>query len=471
MIKALPMKIKQTVQICALLAACGLSAVACADTFQDILNKHKQTKTRFSVYAVEANSGRAYCSRNSSELRIPASNMKLIVTSAAVHYLGGDYTFKTTVAVLGKDLVVVGGGDPLLADSKQNTMPAQSSMLLMERIGKALKEAGVTEIDNLVVDTSFFDANRVHPAWPKDQLNQWYACEVSALNFYNNCIHLTATRKGGLAVLQMEPQNSYVHLVNELKLVTKNDSALGAYRNSVPNKLLVKGRLNQQAGFDVAVENPAGLFASILCDHLNANGVPVKGQLLQKYVKADSSLRTITVIETPLKDVLKRCNTDSLGLAAECLVKTISAENTEGRINGEWAHGLTLASQYLNSLGISEQQYKLDDGSGLSRNNRLTAECLVAVLKDMYQGPDSRMFFDSLAVGGIEGTAAKFFNEPAYKGNILGKTGYIAGVRSFSGLCKTPKGDILFSILTEGGSSATRACINDLTRAIFDRRL
>lgn len=465
------MKKQNILSFIALCLICGLNSIGQADTFHDLLKKHKQTNARFSIFAMDAQSGKVYYSLNSSELKIPASNMKLVISSAAVHYLGGDYTFKTVIALLGKDLVVVGGGDPLLADPKQNKSPAESAVLLLNLITKSVKEAGISEVENIIIDTSFFEAARVHPSWPVDQLNQWYACEVSGLNFYNNCIHLTASRKGGAAVLEMEPKNTYVHLVNQLQLVSKQDSALGAYRNSVPNKLLVKGRLNQQAGFDVAIENPAGLFASVLCDHLNANGIPVKGQLLQKYVKAEKSLRVLTVVETPLKDVIKRCNTDSLGLAAECLVKTISAENTQGKVNGEWAHGLELTAQYLRSLGIDDSQFILDDGSGLSRKNRLSAECLVAVLKDMYQGPDSKMFFESLAVGGIEGTAAKFFSEPPYKGNILGKTGYISGVRSFSGLCKSPGGDMFFSILTEGGNSTTRTCINDITRAIFDRKL
>lgn len=464
------MKKQFLIQCCAL-AVCLLAAVGQAESFQNLLNKHKQTSARFSIYAVDAAKGTVLYRVNSAQPRIPASNMKLVSSASAVHYLGGDYTYRTIVALLGRDLVVVGSGDPLLADPKQAASAQQASDQVMARIAAAVKDAGVTDVENIVIDTSVFDNSRVHPSWPADQLNQWYACEVSGLNFSVNCVRITATRGSSSALLEMEPRNHYVHLVNQLQLVTKNDSAVGAYRNSTPNKLLVKGRLNKQAGFDVAIENPAGLFASVLCDSLRNAGVTVRGQLLQKYVKADPSLKPLTVIETPLRDVLKRCNTDSLGLAAECLVKTVSAEHTEGKINGEWAHGLKLAADYLRSLQIADGQFVLDDGSGLSRNNRLTCEAIVAVLSDMHKSPHAQMFFDSLAVGGVDGTAAKFFGQAPYKGNILGKTGYIAGVRSFSGLCRTPRGDILFSILTEGGNSTTRTCINDITREIFDGTL
>jgi len=266
----------------------------------------------------------------------------------------------------------------------------------------------------------------------------------------------------------MEPANSYVHLVNQLQLISKGSSAVGAYRNSLPNKLLIKGKLNQQTGFDVAIEYPQGLFASILSDRLTKAGISIRGRIIQKYVKYDNSINVLKVFETPISQVWARCNKNSLGLAAECLVKTISAENTEGNINGEWTHGLSLVTRYLNSLDIASGQFILDDGSGLSRKNRLSPTVLVTVLRDIYTGNNRDLFFESLAVGGTDGTIYKYFSQSPYKGNILGKTGYISGVRSFSGICKTPRGDILFSILTEGGNGYTRRCINEITQAIYD---
>ena len=461
-------KTKKTLLLYFLCLICGFSP---AGTVDNLFNKHKQTRAVFSILAVDARSGRTIYQLNPNKPMIPASNMKLITSSAAMHYLGAAYSFETKIGLLGNDLVIVGGGDPLLGDPKRDSFPCQSADALMDKIVEILQKKGVSGIGDIIVDTSFFDSNRVHPSWPADQLNQWYACEVSGLNFYDNCVHIDTTRKGNHALLTMTPPNSYIHLVDQLKLISKGSSAVGAYRNSTPNKLLIKGKLNQKAGFDVAIENPAGLFASVLNDKLKASGISVKGQLLQKYVKRDSGIRYLVIFKTPIADVLKRCNTDSLGLAAECLVKTVSAENTQGRINGEWEHGLKLISRYLDSLKVSKEQYILDDGSGLSRKNRLTTTVLVAALKDMCRSENSDVFTSSLAVGGESGTINKYFHQAPYKGNIIGKTGYISGVRSFSGICKTPKGDIIFSILTENGNGYTRRCINDIAQAIYDGKL
>ncbi|MBC8378068.1 MAG: D-alanyl-D-alanine carboxypeptidase/D-alanyl-D-alanine-endopeptidase [Planctomycetes bacterium] len=448
-----------------------MTAFLCrANSIDQIIQQHKQAKTQFAILAIDAESGNVLYQMNAERPMIPASNMKVVTSSAALRYLGPNYVFQTKIGQLGNHLVVIGGGDPLLAESIIDPQDPRSMGRIFDEIISTLQDAGITEVEDLIIDVSFFDNNRVHPSWRPDELNKWYACEVSGLNFNNNCIRITASRVDNKPVLRMEPANSYVRLVNRLKMISKGSSAVGAYRNSVPNKLLIKGKLNQSAGFDVAIENPQSLFASILADRLKAAGIPIRGSILQTYVKNDDVIRILRTFETPISEVLSRCNKDSLGLAAESLLKTISAENTQGQINGEWPHGIALVTRYLKSLGIAEDQFVLDDGSGLSRKNRLSPTVLVTVLNDVYSGSTRQVFTESLAAGGADGTVSKYFRESPYQGNILGKTGYISDVRSFSGICRTPHGDILFSILTEGGNGTTRTCINDITKAIFDRR-
>ncbi|MHC5146570.1 MAG: D-alanyl-D-alanine carboxypeptidase/D-alanyl-D-alanine endopeptidase [Planctomycetota bacterium] len=441
-----------------------------ADTVSNLIAKYK-TGATYSVLAVDARSGRTIYQLAADKPMIPASNMKVVSSAAALHYLGGDYSFETKIGLLGDDLVIVGGGDPLLGDPKRDSFPCQAANAFMDKIVEVLGKKGISEIKNIVIDAGFFDNQPVHPSWDRDQLNKWYACEVSGLNFYNNCVHINTTRQGNRAVITMTPPNRYIHLINQLKLISKGSSGVGAYRNSTPNKLQIKGKLNQQAGFDVAIENPAGLLASVLRDRLKSAGISVQGELLQQSVRQDDKIRYLVIFQTPILNVLKRCNTDSLGLAAECLIKTISAENTPERINGSWDHGLQLAGRYLDSLNVPKEHYILADGSGLSRNNRLTTRALVTVLMDMYKSKHADTFTASLAIGGQSGTIEKYFRQSPYKGNIVGKTGYILGVRSFSGVCQTPKGDILFSILTERGSGNTRDCINKIAQAIYDSKL
>ena len=209
---------------------------------------------------------------------------------------------------------------------------------------------------------------------------------------------------------------------------------------------------------------------TLLYEKLTKQGIQVRGKLIQKYVKEDPDLRIFRTFQTPIQEVLNRCNKDSLGLAAEALVKTISAENTQGQINGEWPHGLHLIGRYLQSLGVPQEQIVLKDGSGLSRENRLSPYAIVTVLRDMARQPSWSLYESSLSLGGIDGTAEKYFTQAPYRGNIAGKTGYISRVRTFSGICHTKQGDFLFSILSEGGNGQTRSRINEITKAIFHGR-
>lgn len=439
-----------------------------ANTISQIIGQPQQKTVEFSILAVQAQDGKTLYSRNAEKTMIPASNMKLVSSSAALHYLGPDYQFQTRVAMLDKSLVVIGGGDPVLGDVQIDQRYGREPDWIFKQIVQLLQDAGVSQIDDLVIDSFFFDLNRVHPSWPPEQLNQWYACETSGLNYNCNCVRITASKQGKAAVICMEPQNDYLTLINQIRLVNQGSSAIGGYRTATPNRLTLRGNLNQQAGFDVAIEQPAGLFANLLSRRLRESGIVIRGQIVQKYVRNEPALTPLKTFSTPVWDVLDRCNKNSFGLAAESLVKTISAENTQGRINGEWPHGLMLVGRYLNSLGLEDAQFQLDDGSGLSRQNRLSCKVLVAVLQDVYKKPYADRYITTLAEAGNDGTIQRFFQQAPYRGNIHGKTGYIANVRTFSGICRTSRGDIIFSILTQGGSSATRQAINDITKAIFD---
>lgn len=445
-----------------------LAAAAPAKSIRSILNRSHQKNAVFAISVIEADSGREMVSIRSKQPMIPASNMKIVTSAAALHYLGPDYKFETKIGLRGDDLVIIGGGDPLLGDPELDRRLGRSPGWVIDRVVQAVIDAGVVSVNDLLLDDSFFDSNRVHPNWPPDQLNRWYACEVSGINYYNNCVHFTVRRDGGRAVIDLEPATGFLTLDNKVQLVSSGSSGVGAYRTGKPNHLLVKGKLNATTGFDVAIENPSAFFGCLVYEKLAAKGIEFRGKMLQAYVKKDPHIRILLTLETPIRDVFNRCNQDSLSLAAEALVKTISAENTQGRINGEWPHGRKLIERCLLGLGVEASEFTLDDGGGLSRENRLSPHTLVTVLRSIYKSPHWAFYESTLASGGEEGTLKKYFKEEEYKGNIVGKTGYIAGVRTFSGICHSPRGDYLFSILTEGGNGYTRQAINDIAKVIYE---
>jgi serine-type D-Ala-D-Ala carboxypeptidase/endopeptidase (penicillin-binding protein 4) len=454
------------------LAKTDLSAIRVADLtgqIDSIISRPSQQKVHFSVHIVKADSGATVYSHNEKEAMIPASNMKIITTAAALKFLGPDYVYKTKVGLCDDTLVVIGSGDPLLGDRVTDAKYGREYGWIFKDIVEALKRNGVKTLNNIIVDTGIFDDQRVHPHWPKDELNRWYACEVSGLNFNCNCIQIGAKNIAGKVVISIEPQTDFVKLINEVVPISDGVGTIGAYRSKELNRLIIRGKCKDSIEpFPVAIERPAAFFGFLLAENLAGAGITVKGNLTEKTTGNYDNFRLLTEFSTPITDCLARCNKDSLGFAAEALLKTIAANNNPDKKSGSWNKGQELVRQYLVGLGIDASQFYIGDGSGLSTQNELSAYAITKVLLSIYNSENWKLYKDSLAAGGIDGTIAKFFTEENYKGKILGKTGYVGGAKSFSGICTTEEGDYIFSILANNAGGQTREAINDITKAIID---
>ncbi len=440
-----------------------------AEQIDGIISPSLAKRVQFSIHIVEAPSGRTLYDHDARELMIPASNMKVITSAAALRYLGPGFQFKTKVGLLGNALVVVGSGDPLLGDEKTDAKYGREPGWIFKNIAGALKSRGIGTIEDIIVDSSVFDNQPVHPSWPAKDLNKWYACEVSGLNFNDNCVRITTRNVDGKIAIFVEPQTAFLTLTNKVEPISKGTGAVGTYRNRQPNNLTVFGKCRDTIGpFDVAIERPAAFFGFLLFENLARADIDVKGHLVEKAPDAYSGIRPLVEYSTPLADCLARCNKNSLGLAAEALLKKIAAAGNPGGKNGSWERGRALVCKYLAELGLDESQYYIDDGSGLSRQNELTANTITTVLLDIYRGPNWEFYRNSLAVGGEDGTIERYFKQDTYRSRILGKTGYISGVRSFSGICSTAAGDVIFSILSNNTNGETRTVINGIAEAIID---
>ena len=434
-----------------------------------VISPSLQQKVRFSIHIIKADSGSTVYEHNAGELMIPASNMKIITSAAALKYLGPDYEFTTKVGLCDNTLIVIGSGDPLLGDEKTDAKHGREKGWLFKDIAQLLKRNNIKAIEDIIIDSCVFDDQRVHPSWSKSELNKWYACEVSGLNFNDNCIAISTQKTGGRVAVLFDPQTSFVKFDNKVKPISKGTSAVGTYRNKEPNKIVVYGKCRNKVGpFDVAIERPAAFFGFLLYENLAKAGIRTKGHLIEKALNDHRNFKLLCQYTTSLNDCLARCNKNSLGLAAEALLKTIAANSNPDGKHGSWDRGRELVSEFLLELGIDKSQFYIDDASGLSRKNELSAYAITKVLLDVYHSDNWNLYKDSLAVGGVDGTIAKYFKEQKYKGKIIGKTGYINSVKSFSGVCSTEQGDYIFSILTNNTNGKTRGVINDVAEAIID---
>ena len=140
---------------------------------------------------------------------VPASNMKVLTTGAALHVLGADWSFRTRLLRDGDRLTVVGDGDPSLGDPALDG--ARTTEQLMDGWVAAVRAAGVRRVRELVADDRILDREFTHPSWPADQLNASYCAQVAGLNIHENLLGFVLAASGGKpAVVRTEPASSWV---------------------------------------------------------------------------------------------------------------------------------------------------------------------------------------------------------------------------------------------------------------------
>jgi D-alanyl-D-alanine carboxypeptidase/D-alanyl-D-alanine-endopeptidase (penicillin-binding protein 4) len=395
--------------------------------------------------------------------------MKIVTSAAALEYLGPDFAFVTRVGLCGDTLIIKGSGDPLLGDKETEKKNGHRNHQVIQEIALRLKEQGITSVSDILLDTTIFDSRRVHPSWPPDQLHQKYACEVGGLNYNGNCIDISAANRQGKAVLSLDPPTSYVKLVNALTVWKSRKSYFIVDRTAAPGELLIQGNCRKQAGpYSVAVQNPALFFGRLLQEALIREGISVSGGILETTAPEDCQYRQLAEFVTPIVDCLERTNKDSLGLAAEALFKRLGGQSDPGGNQGSWEGGRKVISGYLTGLGLDTREYVIADGSGLSRENRLSANALTRVLAHLSGGPNWEIYKKTLAVGGLDGTIENHFWEKKYRGRVLAKSGYIQAVRALSGVVHTDRGEYIFSFLANKAGNGARTAIDSAVKAIVD---
>ena len=160
--------------------------------------------------------GRTIVDVNADNMFIPASNMKLLSTGTALHALGGDYRYKTSIGydgsiiegVLMGDLFIIGGGDPTLGSKDSIAVKTEQTFALWE---KMIREAGISQIDGRVIGTSgdWFKGMMEEGTWMWGDIGTYYGAGISGLMFYEN-IQSIDVSAGAAPVAAINNKVSYV---------------------------------------------------------------------------------------------------------------------------------------------------------------------------------------------------------------------------------------------------------------------
>lgn len=426
-----------------------------------------------------------YHSADAQEALLPASNMKLLTSATTLDLYGPHAVLTTTLAVAGDDLIVIGTGDPALGDPVLAARYGRTPMSVLNDWAAALRATGVVRIaGDLVVVDGVFDNQLVHPTWSTGNRRQWYGAPVAGVNFNTNCVDFTfvPTTPGRDAAIQTLPPSSEAFTIRG-KVLTRGK---GGKHNPVLDKqvepgddgrtvFVVRGGVTQTSGpYSKPVDDPRKFFGGALRQALADHGITVAGGVR---VAGDLGsgverwARVIATHESRLPDILGRVNTNSQNMMAEALAKLNgwAYEKRQGKgMPGSWSGGHGAAVSFLKRQGIDSLSVVAADGSGLSRQNRISAEVLAQLLDHMLrEHPHGEFYLDSLAVNGVRGSLRNRMKE--MPGRVFAKTGTINGVSALSGYVFAENGRVaIFSILHNGpgGASKFRQQQDNAVRAI-----
>ena len=406
----------------------------------------------------------------SHDLLVPASNMKLISTGAALHMLGGDYRYKTGIgyagdivdSVLVGDLYIIGGGDPTIASKDSIAAPVEHTFAVWERM---IRDAGINKISGRVIGSSgdFFSGMNEEPSWMWSDIGTYYGAGVSGLMFYENIqsFEVAAGAQVGDAVniKASYPQVPWMEFRYDCSTgKAGSGDQLYMYTSDLAPVAEIRGTF--------AVDRKpkrvdcSNKFPELTCAHyfnrwLNDHGLKCSTEAGDdKLLKLDfpDSMHIIGHTSSPtLRRIAYETNHASNNLYAETLLKTLGKEL---RNEGSYDSSYVAVKNILEKLGVKTSiGFKLQDGSGLSRKNFVSPDFFCRYLEAMMGSECFEDFVESLPSPGGTGTLSSNMKDyPAeIKNRIKAKSGSMEGVRCYSGYIIPSEGckddTIVFSIM------------------------
>jgi serine-type D-Ala-D-Ala carboxypeptidase/endopeptidase (penicillin-binding protein 4) len=415
---------------------------------------------KVSACVIDLRSGRVVMSYNGDLPLIPASSQKVVTIATALLELGPDFSFTTTLASDGKNLFVIGDGDPGFGDQRLAIARDEKIDDAFGQWAKVLKAAGISAVaGDLVLDESIFDSERVHPAWDSSDLGKWYAAPVGALNYNDNCVDITVrpgSQAGSPVRVEVVPDVDVFNVINKCKTGGKKPTLhhpVGTFDYILRGGCKKKSKLQA-----VAFPDPGLLFAAAMRATFLREGVSIGGKIRRERVRGTNgtlptNLKVLAKVETPIADALARAGKNSQNMFAEALFKRAGFARM-GRVGdanpiGSWSAGSIAANAMFERAGINRRGLLVRDGSGLSRQNRVSAHQLAELLAWSHGTPFGPYLHDSLAQPGVEGSLRKRMKD--LRGLVFAKTGTMRGICALAGYVDGDSGPrFAFAILFNG---------------------
>lgn len=392
-----------------------------------------------SLYVVDSKTGKVVFDKNSQIGLAPASCLKVVTSVSAFEMLGKGYKYKTELLAYGeiKDSVLngylelKGYGDPTSGSWRYgNTAP---SALTGRWVNALLQKKIRTVTGEVLTNGLAFSFQSIPGGWVWEDVGNYYGAGAGALNWRENQFDLflkAADNSGGsVSILGTVPANYGGPFLNELKTGKKGSGDNAYVYLPAGNSWLVKGTIPAgEKNFKIsgAIQDPETLLGEEFRKALDSAGISYKKKPeSKKEVSFISQKNQVTLIDEYFSPMLDSINywflQKSVNLYGEAFVKTIAYEKTGF---GDTDTGVNIIKDFWSKNGIESSTLNIKDGSGLSPANRVTTNALVTVM----QYAKKQDWFSS------------FYNALPEMNGIKMKSGYIGGVRSYTGYIKSKTG-------------------------------
>ncbi|HSE19767.1 MAG TPA: D-alanyl-D-alanine carboxypeptidase/D-alanyl-D-alanine-endopeptidase [Pyrinomonadaceae bacterium] len=473
----------------------------------EVLAKPELSSAMVGIKVVSLDNGRVLFEENATKLLRPASNMKLYTVAAALDRLSPEYRFSTSVyaparpdaaGVIHGDLTIYGRGDPSIAARFNNG----DYFKAIDDLATRIVAAGVKRVEgDIVGDESYFVGPKYGSGWNWEDLTWYYGAEITPLTANDNALDLFV--KPGLAIGQPAlittgPPDPLLTIVNKVTTSAKGSRReISIHRGLNENTITITGSIPlEDRGYTggVGISHPGLLFVYMLRSSLAQKGVtitgaskisgatpaptmitgvPISGQNGSSTSSSPIQNEIATLQSPPFSVIAAQTLKPSQNLYTELILRTLGkvtpppTTTTSNLTQTSEELGLEAVRSFLKTVGLRPEALVLDDGSGLSRNDMITAEASVQLLTFMSKHRFATVFRDALPIGGVDGTLRNRFKGTPAENNVRAKTGSLSSAASLGGYMTTAGGEKLaFSIMVNNyprDFDPRSSCIDPIT--------
>lgn len=433
-----------------------------------IANRPLFNRVRWGISVQTLVSGQNLYSRDAQKYFIPASNVKLLTTAAALQQLGANFRIRTSVMRESDGVLrVVGRGDPSIKDAQ------------LTALAKQLKQKGITQIKKLIADDSYIQGDVVQPSWQWEDIQSDYGAPVGSFMVNENVFNIKLLPQAVGRPLQIswdDPNEARIWRILNLSLTaaSNQETDLNVTRDLSGNVLRIQGQLPASSSpfaLSLPVVDPNYYFLRRFRKALAGENI----SLNETSVDTGNGQQELAAIQSPsLVELVNQTNIDSNNLYAESLLRAMAFKQPRKPKQMTADAGLEILKTTLTQLGVNQTSYVIVDGSGLSRKNLASPEAFIQLLRGMAKSPAASVFRSSLPVGGRTGTLKSRFRGTPAEGIVQAKTGTVGGVVSLSGYLNVPNYEpLVFSIIvnqTEQPARVLRQAVDEMVVTLMQLR-